>query len=152
MKLPNMLISLLLILSSGASLADDYQAQIDQFFRLVEAKQTEQAIEFIYASNPYASTISTQIEELKRQIGLLPSIAGKVHQIELIDTHRLGDSLVTLTYIVNYDRMPIRFVFQYFKTQKGWRIISFAFDDDIADEAKAHAKQRALNPMQNASQ
>ena len=44
------------------------------------------------------------------------------------------------SYLVKYDRQPIRFTFQFYKPNKEWRIHSFKYDGNIDDEIEEAAK------------
>ncbi|WP_371187322.1 hypothetical protein [Thalassotalea maritima] len=123
----------------------DYQDEIDSFFELYQQDQINEAIDFIYRSNQYITTTSEQVSNRKTQLSTLKSLVGKIHHIDKIDTYKVGDNFVHITYLVIYDRQPIRYEFQFFKITDSWKIYSFAFDDHVTIEIAELARKAALS-------
>lgn len=138
---------LLLVIISNFTFASDYQADIDLFFESLEKGEVDIAVDKIYSSNPYVSAIPDGILNIKNQLKALPGIVGKLNKLEKIDTYKVGETLVQVTYIATYDRQPVRFEFQYFKLNDGWRINSMSFDDAIFEKVSELARDRAFSKM-----
>lgn len=124
--------------------AVDYQQEIDKFFELYKADKVDEAVDSIYSTNEYVSAIPDQIKNVKTKLSALNGLVGKVHHIGLLDTFLVGDSFVYVTYLVTYDRQPIRYEFQFFKVNDGWRVFSFSFDDDLSG-IQAQARKAAFS-------
>lgn len=133
-----------LMLFSVSSMANDYQKDIDSFFTQFEAGNVNQAVDDIYASNPYVKALPDQIKNVKTQLGAMPGLAGDIQYIKKLDEYLVHDSLVHVTYLVVYDRMPTKFEFQFFKLKSGWRIFSFSFDDSVFDLIEPQVHKRAF--------
>ena len=133
------------ILLSFNSFASGYQSEIDAFFKLYKKGEINKAIESIYKSNKYVSSNPDQIINIKNQLSSLQGLVGEVNNINKIDTYLVGDNFVHVTYIVTYDRQPIRYEFQFFKVKQGWRISSFSFDDNLTNEIEILARKSALS-------
>jgi len=142
MKLSIFLIATLLSLNTFAS---DYQSEIDEFFKLYKNGKVNEAVDSIYKSNKYVSSIPDQIINVKNQLSSLKGLVGEINNIGKIDTYAVGDDFVHVTYLVTYDRQPIRYEFQFFKVKEGWRVYSFSFDDELTGEIKALARESALS-------
>ncbi len=134
----------LIVLVSCNAWSADYQSEIDNFFSLYKAEKIDEAVSGIYSTNPYVSAIPDQVKQIKTQLSALKDLVGELNHIDKIDTYEVGDSFIHLTYLVTYDRQPIRFEFQFFKVKQGWRIYSMSFDDDLTDEIKSLAREAAL--------
>lgn len=145
--LPDMKLSILLIatLFSFSSLAADYQSEIDEFFRLYQSGKVDEAVDSIYRTNKYVSSIPDQIQQVKTQLNALGGLVGDIHNIGRIDTYSVGDDFVHVTYLATYDRQPVRYEFQFFKVKSGWRIYSLSFDDDLTNEITTLARKAALS-------
>ena len=91
------------------------------------------------------SAIQDQIKKVKTQLSSLEDLVGSVNNIDEINTYHVGDYFVHVTYLVTYDRQPIRYEFQFFKVKEGWRIYSFSFDDNLTEEIKSLARKSALS-------
>lgn len=140
----NILAALLLVFVSSAAFAG-YQEEIDRFFTLFEQGKMEQAVDGIYATNSYVSAIPDQVKSIKKQLSSLGAVMGQYHKSVKIDEYMVEDSFVQVTYMVIYERQPLRFEFQFFKAGDNWKIYSFSFDDDIDEEIEAAARKRAIS-------
>jgi hypothetical protein len=141
MKYLSLLIFLLVSISATAS---DYTKEINEFFDLYKKGKIDKAVDTIYQSNPYVSSIPDQIKKVKTQLGAVEGLVGKLHTLELVDTYEVGTSLVHVTYMGIYDRQPVKFEFQFFKLNDGWRIYSFSFDAEVFDKIEVMAQKRAF--------
>jgi hypothetical protein len=137
-------IALVFVLTSFSLWSADYQPEVDKFFSLYQAEKIDEAVNSIYSSNQYVSAIPDQVKQVKTQLSALKGLVGELSHIDKIDTYSVGDNFVHLTYLVSYERQPIRFEFQFFKVKEGWRIYSMSFDDDLTDEIKILAREAAL--------
>lgn len=138
------MVSLILLLLSTGSMAADYQQEIDKFFDLYKAGKTDAAVDSIYKTNQFVSAIPDQIKSVKTQLASLSGLVGSINHIGKVSDYLVGDAIIHITYLVTYDRQPVRFEFQFFKVKEGWRIYMFSFDDGLDDEIKALARQDAL--------
>ncbi|MCC5451920.1 hypothetical protein LMJ53_09315 [Rheinheimera sp. UJ51] len=142
MKLSILFLATLL---SFNSLAADYQTEIDDFFKLYQSGKVDEAVDSIYRTNKYVSSIPDQIKNVKNQLNALEGLIGDINNIGKVDTYAVGDNFVHVTYLATYDRQPVRYEFQFFKVKSGWRIYSFSFDDGITQEIATEARKAALS-------
>lgn len=138
-----LLIAALLTLLSGAAQAG-YQDEIDAFFALFAQDKMDEAVDRIYLTNEYVSAIPDQVQKIKDQLGSLKELMGRYYNAAKIDEYMVEGSFVQVTYMVIYERQPLRFEFQFFKAGDDWKIYSFSFDDDIDEEIEAAARKRAI--------
>ncbi|MGJ8693544.1 MAG: hypothetical protein ACSHW0_13825 [Thalassotalea sp.] len=129
---------------STYAVASGFQAEIDDFFKLYQAGKVNLAVDTIYQSNSYVTAIPDQIMQVKNQLNSLNGLMGALHHIDKINDYYVGDKFVHSTYLVIYDRQPLRFEFQFFKVKKQWRIYSFSFDDDLTDDIERLARKAAI--------
>ena len=84
--------------------------------------------------------------KLKNQMeGLTEDFIGKYYGFELIAEKKITDSYILLSYLVKYDRQPLRFTFQYYKPNDEWRLYSFEYDGNLDAELEESAKIYFLN-------
>ncbi len=121
-----------------------YQEEIDAFFGLFAKEQMDQAVDRIYATNSYVSAIPDQVQNIKNQLASLGGLMGTYHGAVKIDEYMVKGRFVQVTYLVTYERQPLRFEFQFFKAGDNWKIYSFSFDDDIDEAIEAAARERAI--------
>tara|TARA_R110002111_G_scaffold129666_2_gene194472 strand:- start:787 stop:1233 length:447 start_codon:yes stop_codon:yes gene_type:complete len=111
------------------------------FFNNFEEKGATIALDELYGTNEWISRSSDAISKVKTQLeGLNEDFVGKYYGYELILEKKLSDSYILMSYLVKYDRQPIRFTFQFYKPNDTWRIQSFSFDGDLDEEIEEAAK------------
>ncbi len=114
---------------------------VDQFFEEFENKGSSVALDNLYKPNKWIARNADAISQLKSQIeGLNEDYVGKYYGYEFLLEKQLADSYILMSYLVKYDRQPIRFTFQFYKPNKEWVIQSFIFDGDMDEEVKEAAK------------
>lgn len=137
-------IVLLVLLIPSITSASDYQDEIDQFFELYKQGKVEESVESIFKSNQFTATNSDLIGNVKNQLSSASEMVGSLKHIEKIGTYNVDDLIVHITYLVIYERQPVRFEFQFFKVDDKWRINTFSFDTGIDDDIEQLARKQAL--------
>ncbi|WP_323789039.1 hypothetical protein [Psychroserpens sp.] len=138
----NILICLLCFSITGlVSAQDKPQDLVDNFFKNFETKGATFALDELYRGNTWISRNNDAVEKLKTQMeGLNENFVGKYYGKEVILEKKLSDSFVLISYLVKYDRQPLRFTFQFYRPDDTWRIQSFSYDGDLDDEIEEAAK------------
>ncbi|MEM6395360.1 MAG: hypothetical protein AAF741_03365 [Bacteroidota bacterium] len=141
-------IGLFFILSVHSVIAQDTpEAIIDSFFVLFESEGVDQAVDYIYASNPWISGKTDAIRTLKNQMSNLKDeeFIGEFYGYDPIVNTRLGDRYLLYAYLVRFDRQPVRFTFQFYMPNDSWRLHSFKYDDNWGDELEESVRVYFLN-------
>lgn len=63
---------------------------------------------------------------------------------ELLSDKSAGQSVRMITYIVKYDREPIRFSFLLYKAKDKWQVNNLSFDEDIDNDLSEATKAYRL--------
>ncbi|WP_452231243.1 MULTISPECIES: hypothetical protein [unclassified Lacinutrix] len=114
---------------------------VELFFKEFKEKGSSVAIDNLYKPNKWISKSADAIIQLKSQLqGLNEDYVGKYYGKELILEKKLADSYILMSYLVKYDRQPIRFTFQFYKPNDTWMIHSFKFDGNLDTEIEESAK------------
>lgn len=124
-----------------------YADTVERFFALVQAGQTDEAVEFLYSSNPWMQRSADAVEQVRAQLGSLPSLVGQLQNVEKLQTKTLGSRFVYLSYLVAYERQPIRFIFEFYRPSEQWITFGFSFDQDLDDDVEAAAKLELGRPQ-----
>jgi len=110
------------------------------------AKTPAKAVEDIYATNPWTSRIRDGIETMKNEVNKYTfDYVGKYFGYELITKKQLSESFILYSYMVKYDRQPIRFTFKLYKPSDKWTLYAFKIDSELDDEIEQAAKVYYLN-------
>lgn len=140
-----LIIFLLLMFSSLMLKAqDDPQKIVDQFFSLYRAKGASEAIDYIFSTNKFMNESKDQIENVKFKLNSTLKVLGKYEGFNLITKKTVGDHLFLYTFIVRYDRQPLRFSLLFYNPSNEWRLYNFSYDDSFDEELKEAAKTYRL--------
>lgn len=113
---------------------------INTFFKTY-SKNPSKAVEDIYATNPWTSRIKDGIETMKQEVSKYTvDYVGTYYGYELITKKRFSESFILYSYIVKYDRQPMRFIFKLYKPNDKWTLFAFKIDSDLDDEIEQSAK------------
>ena len=119
---------------------------VSKFFTEYQNDGASKALDNLYLNNEWLKRSTDAITNVKQQLGTLnEDYVGKYHGYELIVEKKLSDSFILMSYLVKYDRQPIRFTFQFYKPNKEWRTHSFKYDGNIDEEIEESAKVYYLN-------
>ncbi|MFD1163472.1 hypothetical protein [Hwangdonia seohaensis] len=131
----------ILISTTGNLLAQSSpQDLIDTFFNTYE-KDAGKAVKDLYATNIWTERVKDNIDKVIGTVnGFTESYMGKYYGYEIITTKKFSESFVLYSYLVKYDRQPIRFIFKFYKPNKKWVLFSYALDDNLDDEIQEAAK------------
>ncbi|ETN94757.1 hypothetical protein SAMN04487906_1501 [Zhouia amylolytica] len=132
----------LFFISVSVSTAQQSPQEITfNFFETYKNKGASMALDQLYSTNPWMSRSTDAITNVKSQLeGLNEDYVGKYHGYEKLNEKLLGTSYMLLSYMVKFDRQPIRFIFHYYKPKDKWVIYLFKFDAAIDDEMNEAAK------------
>jgi len=133
------------LLSSISSYGqDDPQKIIDKFFSLYSTKKTNEAIDYIFSSNKWMNESKDQIENVKFKLNSTLKLVGEYAGYSLMTKKTLGEHLTLYTFIVRYDRQPLRFSMLFYKPRNEWQLQNFSYDDKMDEELDEAAKAYRL--------
>lgn len=135
-----LLLVILFITSSLVSAQDNPQILLDQFFSTYE-QDPGKAVKELYETNKWTERIKDDIDNIISTVnGFTESYMGEYYGYELITTKKFAESFVLYSYLVKYDRQPIRFIFKFYKPNNKWVLFSYALDDSLDDEIQEAAR------------
>lgn len=114
---------------------------VDEFFTIYSSGEIDSSIDFIASTNQWMERATDSLDHLKSQLRSLESMLGDYYGYNLMSKKLLGNSLVDFSYIANFDRQPIRFIFVFYKSQDKWKIQKINIDIDLDDELAEFVKQ-----------
>ena len=106
---------------------------IQEFFRIYQIN-TSDAIDFAFQNNKWMEERGEDILNLKYQLFETQKLMGEYLGFEKLHEQSLGQSLRELTYVVKYERQPLRFKFHFYKAKNDWEILNFYYDDNFSEE------------------
>ncbi len=136
-----LLLITLLSTASTAIFSQSVPEELIKTFFKEYSKNTSKAIDDIYATNPWSAKFKEGIEELKKEIiTYTPDYVGKLYGHELIIKKQVTENFILYSYMVRYDRQPMRFTFEFYKPNDKWFLYSFNIDSDLDEELEQAAK------------
>jgi hypothetical protein len=113
---------------------------IIEFFKIYEKSPTN-AVDYIFGTNKWALERNKDaIENVKTQLNSSLKLVGDYYGKEKITEKSVGESLKLISYMLKFDRQPIRFTFTFYKPKDKWQILNFKFDDNLDDELEESGK------------
>lgn len=139
MKLPTLLI--LTVLSINMLKAQSTPEEITaQFFKIYE-ESPQKAVDYIFGTNKWMTDRNKDgIENVKTQLTSLLGLVGDYYSYEKITEKSIGESYQLVSYMIKYDRQPLRFSFVFYKPKDKWQVQNFKYDDNLGDELKESGK------------
>lgn len=116
-------------------------SMIHRFFSKYQEKRND-ALYDIYASNPWKS--SDEVYAVKTRLSNTVTAIGKYIGYELITRKSIGDNFILCSYMVRYEREPVRFTFVFYRSKDSWILYDLKFDDDLESELQKAASAQWL--------
>ncbi len=140
-NMKNLLFSLLLFITALPVFAQTTPDDMVATFFNEYKKDKGIAVKNLYGTSPWMSRATDAISNMVGEVEkLTPDYVGKFYGYSLICHKQLADCFVLQSYLLRYDRQPIRFIFQFYKPDKEWMLYSLSFDVNLDDEVEESAK------------
>ena len=135
-----LLIVLLFLTTVNLFAQSNPQDLIDTFFTTYE-KDAGKAVKELYETNKWTERVKDDIDKVIGTVnGFTESYMGKYYGYEIITKKKFAESFELYSYLIKYDRQPIRFIFKFYKPNDKWVLYSYALDDSLDDEIQEAAK------------
>ena len=111
-----------------------------EFFKTYE-KSPQKAVDYVFGTNKWMMDRNKDgIENVKTQLTSFLGLVGDYYGYEKITEKSVGESYKLLSYMIKYDRQPVRFTFVFYKPKDKWQVQNFQYDDNLDDELEESAK------------
>jgi hypothetical protein len=104
-----------------------------KFFDLLSDKNAT-ALDYIFKTNKWLN--EDEVKSVKEKLDSLVSQLGGLKGHELIASKAIGGDYLLYSYLVKYERQPLRFILIYYKPAEKWQLQNFQFDYDLEPELK----------------
>ncbi len=126
-------------------LTDTLQAQsedekiTEEFFRQYVLDPMK-AFDYAFSTNKWMERNQDAVENLKNQYNNLLPLIGSYYGYDLIIEKSMGDHLKVNSFILRYDRQPIRLTFIFYKPKDRWQVQNLKYDDTLPEELEEASK------------
>ncbi len=135
---------ILLSISGNISAQKNPLEIINDFFTTYE-KDAGKAVKELYATNPWTERKKDDIDQIISTVkGLTENFIGKYYGFEIITSKKISESFILYSYLVKYERQPLRFTFKFYKPNQKWVLFSYSLDDHLDAELEEAAKLQYL--------
>ena len=116
-----------------------------KFFEIYSTKPAD-ALDYIFSLQQMTRDLKNDISEIKKNLKNTIGAIGGYDGYELIAEKQINSSMKLLSYMVKYDRQPIRFIFIFYKPKDVWNVYTFQYNTDLDDQLTDAARQDNLAP------
>ena len=109
-----------------------------KFFEIYAAKPMD-AIDYLFADVKKIKQVSDDITAIKKNLKMTIDQDGVNNGYELITEKSVGANLKLQSYMVKYDKQPVRFIFIYYRPKDVWKIYTFQFNTNMDEELTSAA-------------
>ncbi|MBL7935603.1 MAG: hypothetical protein JNM51_07325 [Bacteroidia bacterium] len=140
-KIKWMVLLMLMLLSTNILKAQTTTEEItDEFFKTYE-KSPQKAIDYIFGTNKWMMDRNKDgIDNIKTQLTSFLGLVGDYYSYEKITEKSVGISYKLVSFMIKYDRQPVRFTFVFYKQKDKWQVQNFQYDDNLDDELEESGK------------
>jgi hypothetical protein len=107
-------------------------------------KNPDAALDYLFGTNKWMNDSKDQIGNVKSKLNGTLKQLGTYNGYNLICKKSIGDNLSLYTFIVRYDRQPLRFSLLFYNPSSQWRLHNFSYDDNMDEELTEAAKADRL--------
>lgn len=111
-----------------------YQEVLDKFFSLYGEGKTDQAIDYIFATNKYLESAQQQVVAIKEKMKTITSVIGSYYGYDIIGLYGSAERFIYIRCLVRHDRQPLFFTFLLYKPDSKWQLQTLRFDDKLEEE------------------
>lgn len=117
---------------------------MNEFFKTYQKNEPTKALDDLYGHNPWMERMKDDVDKLKTQFKDLKTLVGEYNGHQLLYQKNVKEVFFLATYIVKYDRQPVRMNFQFYKPKDEWTLYSFSYDDNFDDDLENAIKYEIL--------
>ncbi len=143
MKLTRFYLVLVAVLFSHFAIGQSNEKITETFFKIFKQSPTR-AYENLFINNKWMNDKKSNIETVKIQLADFLSGLGDYYGYETITEKNAGESYVLKSFLIKYERQPLRFTFLLYKPKENWQIQNFTYDTNIEEELEEAAKAYRL--------
>ncbi len=101
---------------------------VKNFFDLYKQNRIEQALDYLFSSNPVLYNKSESIKNLKNTFTNIEKVLGSFKDYTISYSQEHFESLKIIIIYVRYEKQPLRLLFVFYKPENRW--ITYRFEID----------------------
>ena len=118
----------------------------EDFIQSLGTDHQDEAMENLFSTNSAAFMQKGRQDKMKLEISQMVRGGGKFSGADLLAEKQLGERMIGLTYLLRFNRSPIRFEFVFYKPDDRWMILKFSTRSGLADEIVEAMRDEVRKP------
>lgn len=117
---------------------------ISDFFELYKQSPLVAVSKLIKSNQWVRDKNQYETDNLLNKLASTIEHLGDYHDYEKLAKKSVGKSFLLHSYLVKYDRQPIRFIIMFYKPKNHWKVSNFVFESSLWSEMEEMAKMYRL--------
>lgn len=113
---------------------DDGQELITKFFDLYKTRGYDAAVRYCWSTNKWIPSSPDDMNKIILSLGKQVDQMGDYLGQEELKSKKVGSRFRIVSYLVYYQRDPVRFTFELYRNNQNWEITDFVFDTRFEQE------------------
>ncbi|HQP04735.1 MAG: hypothetical protein KBB11_07910 [Bacteroidales bacterium] len=105
---------------------------LDVFFDTFKTDMNK-AIDYLFSTNELIAPNQEGIKSIKERLEVSRKLLGNYYGQELISLEKAGDSYLRYTYMLRYDRQPVKIIIVMYRPDTKWKVQNLNFEDKMDD-------------------
>ncbi len=119
---------------SLAQSGSDGQQIINRFFELYKSKGHDVGLDYIFLTNKWMDLEGEGVRHVHSELSNIIGLIGNYLDHEEVKSVSLGERYRIVSYLVYYERQPLRFTFQLYRGSGDWMLYNFKFDSSFEED------------------
>jgi hypothetical protein len=134
-KLPTIVVLGVLLLTSispaGEAVRNIPIEKTEQFLNLVEKGEIEKGYDQLFEHSAVVQDKAQAFEAVKKQTVMGMAMYGKSLGHEYVSQKNYGNSVVHIVYLMKTKKVPLTWIFDYYRESSEWVIVRVTFNDEL---------------------
>ncbi len=105
---------------------------LDVFFDTFKTDMNK-AIDYLFSTNELIAPNQEGIKSIKERLDVSRKLLGNYYGHELMKLEHAGDSYLRYTFLLRYDRQPVKIIIVLYKPNETWKVQNLNFEDKMDD-------------------
>ena len=144
-----MLVGLCLFFNTNLIYSQDNAEDIINAFFDTYQKNTDKALDDIYATNVWGSEMKDALTGMKKTVRGYSDEMGKYYGFEFITKQKCTERFLLFAYMLRYDRQPMQVLFAFYKPNDKWILYSLNFNSHFDEDLETAAQYYIIQNPDN---
>jgi hypothetical protein len=121
---------------------------VEKFFGMY-SKEPLTAVDYIFSTNKWVANKEEGVRDLKNKLKITIEGLGEYCGYEVLAEKTAGANVKLMTFLVKYDRQPLRLTLLFYKPRDKWQLNHFSYGEGLSEELEEASKLYRLKENNN---